>query len=781
MQAEAADCDAATCRLREHAHISCGALHLYADAIDIHFDPAHQFAGAQARGHTILVQNEVVTTCQQTTVAADQITGTVLGATIEIRAWGAQPDAAGVPQGRNAAVLHGDIERLSPNHFVAHGGDFTSCDCGPNTGPSWRLGATTVDIEVGKRALIWGPQLYINPLSLGLIPITPPLLPLSLPLQKRAMGFLPPLPRKYAGPWLAVDLPFFVPLGESYDVTLFVGIRPDWRDPNSSPSSLHYYGAPRLGLQFRYAPSEGTRGRVQVELTRDGAHGMAQQVLIAEGLVLDAANASARLLHERRVALVNRVSIDMEHKSRLAPRLDWLLYGHWRSDDLIPKDFALQVGERFATYLPSRSQLTWRAPRGAAVAAADWLLRLDNVAIGPDGVALPVFSNTDGTESGTMHRGPMLAWQWLPVPLGAGFTLDGALNAVRLGPWSQSAPTQSTMGNQIPAVQSRAMAGLTGGLGWQGRVGPVGLTARAGVDGLLVAPAHARAYLDTAIVTSAGADVRLARRFGAWRHMLDPTLQYRGLAAHPLQAPHAVDMLHALDEREVRRLSHQMLLKLRQHLSHPPSGTRATLDLAQPLDLRSGAWLSPWGTLQWSHPRYGAASVRASYDYRHQHDLPLRELAVAYNVSFAFVRLSAAYDRLAPDADKFVRSIYELAAPRLPVQAYETSAPWVHLVRGGVGLALPSGFSVGYGAQYQLHPPGAAVSPCASAPGAPPGENTRGCFIQHTVSAEYTSPCHCWGIRADLAMVPQDLVNPTRFNVTFAVADTVVSMEPMAY
>ena len=164
MQADVAECDAQICRLREHARISCGNLLLFADAIDIRFDAQHQFAGAEASGHTTLVQNEVVATCQKATVAADQITGAVLAATIAVRAPGAKPDAAGVPRGRNASVLRGDIERLSPTHFVAHGGDFTACDCGPEAAPSWRLGASTVDVEVGERALIWGPQLYINPL-----------------------------------------------------------------------------------------------------------------------------------------------------------------------------------------------------------------------------------------------------------------------------------------------------------------------------------------------------------------------------------------------------------------------------------------------------------------------------------------------------------------------------------------------------------------------------------------------------------------------------------------
>ncbi len=572
-----------------------------------------------------------------------------------------------------------------------------------------------------------------------------------------------------------------MPLGDSYDVTVFVGLRPDWRNADSSAASVHHYGAPRVGAQLRYAPVEGTRGHIQVELTHDGAHGMAQQVLLAEGLRLDQTNASGRLLYERRTALVDRIVINAAHKSRLSARMDWLLDAHWRSDDLIPKDFALDVGERFATYLPSRTQLTWRTPQGTAVVAADWLLRLDNVAIGPDGVPLPVFSNTEGAESGTMHRGPFFAWQSLPVQLGAGFALDGTVNAVRLGPWS-SAPTAQSLSPGVPAVHNQSVAGLVGGLGWQRLVGPLRLAGRAALDGLLVAPDDAPAYVDLAVVTSASADMRLARRFGAWQHMLSPTLQYRGLAARPLTAAQAVDMLHALDEREVRRLSHQLLGKLRQNLRHPPSGTSANLEIAQPLDLTSGTWLSPWAALQWAHPRYGSAAVRASFDYRHRHDLPLRELAASYNVAVGVVRLSAAYDRLAPDADRFVRSIYELAAPRLPTPAYETAAPWVHLVRGGVGMVFPHGFGLGYATQYQLHPPGAAASPCAPAtPGAPAAKGSMGCFIQHAATVEYTSPCHCWGIRAALTVVPLDPVNPTRFNITFSVADTVVSMDSTTY
>ena len=119
MQADTAECDASTCRLRDHARMSCGGLLLFADAIDIHFDQQHQFAGAEATGHTLMVQEGVVATCHHAAIAADRVSGLVTGASG--RNWASYGEEIALPAGFAAE------DRASLTDPQTSGGLLVSC------------------------------------------------------------------------------------------------------------------------------------------------------------------------------------------------------------------------------------------------------------------------------------------------------------------------------------------------------------------------------------------------------------------------------------------------------------------------------------------------------------------------------------------------------------------------------------------------------------------------------------------------------------------------------
>ena len=100
----------------------------------------------------------------------------------------------------------------------------TLCDCCGGA-PSWEIRADRAVIEPGKTATLTWPVLYVTPRFLFIdepIPVLP--LPwLQVPLSGRQTGFLFPMVDigSRTGFWMAE--PFFLTLGESYDLTFTAG------------------------------------------------------------------------------------------------------------------------------------------------------------------------------------------------------------------------------------------------------------------------------------------------------------------------------------------------------------------------------------------------------------------------------------------------------------------------------------------------------------------------------------------------------------------------------
>ena len=789
MAADTADCDDAHCHLDGNAHLRCDALTLRADSIDVFMTPERSFNGAVARGNGLLVEGIKVMRCSQIVLQPDRVQARVDSATLEVRRGeGGPQDANGVPTGRNQAVMHGHVERLDKDHIRLLEGDLTLCDCGADARPSWRFDGSEIDAWLGDRVTIWWPQVRINAFGLGLLPITPPLAPLSLPLARRAHGFLPPEWQLFNGALPTLDLPYFVPLGDSWDIKLTPGIRTDWGTWKAHPFGIHTVGAPRLGGRLRYAPWVGTQGTLILQLTHDGAHGMATSVQRTEIIAgADTSTPQAQSMDAQRRALVDRISLDWKHRTHLMRNgqgLDWVVDARWVSDDLVNSDFLLAIDERLASYIASRSEAAWRTASGGVLLGADMMLRLDSLAPGPGGSPLPLYSNLGGAERGTLHRGPYFGLQSGVLPLGLGLAADAGLAFVRYGTWSGARPHNSLFPTD-PQVATQHMLGATAGLSFNRPLGPVNLAARAGADSVFVNTAETgRNFIDTALVLGADADVRLAGRHGDTLHVIQPRLAYRSLAGHWAPTPDAdASIARALDERLERRVGHQAMLVLHQSLWQGAPATQrvGSLDVGQPWDLVTGAMLQPWAELKWGTLEFGNGALWTSLDPRNPGKVP--ELAASWAYSLAAVGINAAYERFSPDADRFQRSMYELAAPRLPpVPTPPPPAPgvpvdslWSHVARLGASLRVGGVLDASYGATVQLPRPGQRGGEPACLNSLDLGKSPRPlapnvCVTQHAVNLRYTSPCDCWGLSAMFSAIPQErLPNGLRFQLFFDV------------
>jgi hypothetical protein len=789
--AQFATCGRGGCTLSDAAWLRCDTLLLSADRIEFAMDPQQAFAGAQASGHALLVEGSNVVRCTSLFLSADRITGQIDAATLELYQNPALTPKD-LPEGRRLVTAHGAIQRHSARSFTLQRGDFTLCDCGPDKLPSWRLDISRMDLTVGERATLYAPQLRIHlPFTRFLVPLTPPLLPLSLPLRKRALGFLPP-ELKLFGSWPTVDLPFFIPLGESFDLTVAPGLRTDWATSSNGAQRL---GAPRLGLRLRYAPVQGSAGCVALQVTEDKASAMATR-----RHRLDELNQTLGppQIYARRGLLTRRLSLDLLHRSTWGRTYAVVAGGRWVSDDLVLQDFALAVAERYSNYWPSRAALSARFAQVYLQLSADYMLRLDNVsadAVRPD-LLLPAYSNTDGSEAGTLQRGPAVQAMLLPITLGYGLLADAELTYVRYGTWSTATPHASLLQppltpGEVP--QETHLMGAVAGLQWANTVGPVQVHGRAALDALGVASHSRSSLVDAAVVLSGEAEMRLVRHFATTTHYLTPRLVYRGLPLRgSQQAALQTSYAQRIEARLRRSSSHQLALALRQSLwaRSAAAGPWATWELSQPVDLLTAALLQPSTELALNLGALGSGGLQAYLDLRPHPGHVVRDLSVYWTALGSPVGLSAAYDRLAPDADRFERSLYELAAPRLardlgpqssPTAPIQANSAWVHTVRGGAQVTLGSGLTATYNTVFQLPRPGqvggdpacaspAALARYAAAGGTQPLQAASTCFTQHAVILAYSSPCQCWGIQGSFSVVPQDLTR-LRYGIALNLAD----------
>ncbi|MCK5690819.1 LPS-assembly protein LptD, partial [Myxococcota bacterium] len=393
----------------------------------------------------------------------------------------------------------GTLQRKSTSEFSVEDGDFTLCDCGDNP-PSWKVGASRIDVNLNEDAIAWWPQFYISPFGLlDPLPITPPLLPIRIPLKNRATGFLAPgIQFLSDSRWPTIDLPFFIPLGRSYDLTLTPGMRLDWRD--TTESGIGAYGSPQLESRLRYAPARSHNGELSAAWTHDSVHGFAKNLEITS----PSTDAEQALWD-----LQDRVHLKWEHDSRFGDTKRWLMDAEWMSDDRYLRDFRVSVDERVAAYLPSRTTFLVRDPVFSSLSQVDYLLALQN----PDNA----LSNLGGAESETPHRLGTAVYLH-PQSLGAGLFTHGQASLWQFGPLAG--------GKSAEIVSSDARAGLS----FADSLGPLRLRAESTVGGSYIhRPGQADDSRWTFGHSDAQASLRLARRYSELWHILEPQLRISSL------------------------------------------------------------------------------------------------------------------------------------------------------------------------------------------------------------------------------------------------------------
>lgn len=164
------------------------------------------------------------------------------------------------------------IRRTGETAFSVDGLAFTPCQCGPGE-PGWRVEAKEANVKMGERAILTWPVVYVRSVPVFALPW------LYLPLAERRSGLLIPRPSNSGLNGFALDVPVFVTLGESYDLTFTPGFYTGGGDieglhkdaegkPVLEPRPNGVKG-PRLLTEFRYVPSERTRGRATLGLLYD--------------------------------------------------------------------------------------------------------------------------------------------------------------------------------------------------------------------------------------------------------------------------------------------------------------------------------------------------------------------------------------------------------------------------------------------------------------------------------------------------------------------------------
>jgi LPS-assembly protein len=184
--------------------------------------------------------------------------------------------AAETPQqlrqmGETPVLISGTrIKRTGPNGFMVDDLAFTPCECGPGE-PSWRVEASDASVEMGERAILKWPVVYVHSVPVFALPW------LYIPLAERRSGLLVPRPALSGLSGFGIEQPVFFTLGRSYDATFtpgyYTGGGTEERKLSEAVTRREPRGfgirGPRLHTEFRYVPSEQTRGRATLGLVYD--------------------------------------------------------------------------------------------------------------------------------------------------------------------------------------------------------------------------------------------------------------------------------------------------------------------------------------------------------------------------------------------------------------------------------------------------------------------------------------------------------------------------------
>jgi LPS-assembly protein len=457
-------------------------------------------------GGVLGVQGRQVFLADAAIVDLNARTAELTKAVLFLKAGAANPDAP--RSGANALTLHGArVRQFSAGRYLAEQVTLTPCDCVGE--PDYELIADTAEIE-GDRA-------RLRKVNLRLLGATLPFFPLSLPLTNRESGLLAPQIGFGAPIGFTYAQPIFLTLGPSYDVTVAPGWYTGGHAHQQAPGQRSIKG-PRLGLEGRYAPAEGTAGSLALDLFHD----------------LDQHDGSSPGRGFGGVRGIGRIG----HRTQAGAGV-LAIQGIAATDVMAVRDQAAQSIENSLDLLATDVGF-WRA-RGPLTFGADATLMQD-MRIGPPAIDRKLFGRGAGT---TFHRLPAIFAQLAPIPLGgATFSLEAsAVQFARFGGPDERERetgfgwTDRVTGTPAPSADAwRAPAlrlDLSPRLALAGpRSLPVDLRLEAGarVDGWLLEGYSERDRARAYAILGARAALPLERRYGGALHRVEPAFELRALS-----------------------------------------------------------------------------------------------------------------------------------------------------------------------------------------------------------------------------------------------------------
>ncbi len=331
------------------------------------------------------------------------------------------------------------LERLGERDYRVIRGGFTACD---GTWPSWRIEADRVDVRLEGFVRARGATFWVEGAPVAYLPYV--VFPV---VRERRSGFL--IPRfgysdRQGVRWL---LRYYWAPADWWDATVRVEHR-----------SRRGWGE---GLEIRYAPAEGHRGRLDLEHFRDRVEGG------------------------------DRYAVSLRHTSRFDARTRLALRAEYEGDTAYRRQLADTLEDRQAQRLDSYGLFTRNWSLGTGFVLARYFQALDDA----QGERLQILPRAGLAGREVPLAGPLV---WEPR-----------------AEWTRFWRSRGERGERLV---------LDPGVGAGFSLGPVGLTGRAGyrqnlyrVGGETSARGAARGEL------SAGASPW--RRWGGWIHTVDPAVR----------------------------------------------------------------------------------------------------------------------------------------------------------------------------------------------------------------------------------------------------------------
>lgn len=424
-------------------------------------------------------------------------------------------------RGKNALTLGAaGVQQRPGGALLARGVHLTPCDC---------AGAPDYEL-LASEALLEDDRARLSGVKLALFGLGVPLFPLSLPLLERQSGLLQPQLGFASVTGFGLSQPIFLTLGRSWDLTLAPGLFTGKGDATGPALGARSLKGPRLGAELRWAPAEGSRGELALDLVQD---------LAAGDTPARAATALGPGSNEGRGFGGLRGALRASHRSDgeagvFAAQLQLL------SDAMMNQDAALGQLDRVGDGQLSEAG-AWRARGPLTLGVAGSLVqdlrvtdgaRPDRRLFGPERAHTPV-------------RFPSAFAQLAPVLVGpAALSLDASATAFLLpggagtqerltgfAPTDLGAPAPTSTGaeelGRAPVLRLDAAPRLSYAL----PAGPLRLRLQAGAraDAWLFEGDGARDARRLQGFADLSAGLLLARRFDDLTHTVAPALQVRAL------------------------------------------------------------------------------------------------------------------------------------------------------------------------------------------------------------------------------------------------------------